>query len=164
MAMVKRAKGRCDHVATDVAAWWRSRHRLFHRQQTTGRDAAERGRVVLRISSAARHSDCGSFRSPGLCCPYPISVVSKVCPITNALSIRECSRMELYRHIVFSLHPASCGRNRKTHGVYRSELRGISDPQLVGTMVLGVGVSPQRKRDRIASRDIYLRIEKWCAW
>ena len=139
--MVKRVKGRCDHVATDVAAWWRSRHRLFHRQQTTGRDAAERGRVVLRISSAARHSDCGSFRSPGLCRPYFIPAVtaaSKVCPITNALSTRGRGRVGLYRHIVFSLHPASCGRDRKTHSVYRSELRGMSGPQLVSTLVLDV--------------------------
>ena len=154
--MVTRTKECCAHVATDVAAWWRSRHRLSHRQQATGRAAAERDRAILRRLSAARHSDCASCRSPGLCCPYPISAVtavSKVCPITNALSTREYSRMGLYRHIVFFLHLASCGRNRKTHGVYISELRDISGPQLVSTLALDV--VGYKHPDLISRRSIF---------
>ena len=104
MAMVKRAKGRCAHVATDVATWWRCRHRLSHRQQATGRAAVERGRVALRRPSDARPCAYNSCSSLGLCRPYPIPAVtaaSKICQVTNALSTRERSRVGLYRHFFF---------------------------------------------------------------
>ena len=139
--MVTRTKECCAHVATDVATWWRRRHRLSHRQQATGRAAADRGRVALRRPSAARPCAYNSCSSPGLCRPYSIPAVpaaSKICPITNALSTRGRGRVGLYRHIAFSSHPASCERNCKTYGVYRSESRAISDPKLVSTLILDV--------------------------